>query len=72
MRTITYVNSSENPATSNRNVNFVASDAIGASNTATRQVAVTAVNDAPVNTVPGAQTADHGTPPRCSRPATAT
>ena len=27
MRTITYVNSSENPATSNRNVNFVASDA---------------------------------------------
>ncbi len=56
MRTITYVNSSENPATSNRNVNFVVSDAVGASNTATRQVAVTAVNDAPVNTVPGTQT----------------
>ena len=56
MRTITYVNSSENPATSNRNVNFVVSDAIGASNTATRQVAVTAVNDAPVNTVPATQT----------------
>ena len=56
MRTITYVNSSENPATGNRNVNFVASDAVGASNTASRQVAVTAVNDAPVNTVPGTQT----------------
>ena len=56
MRTITYVNTSENPATGNRNVNFVASDAVGASNTATRQVAVTAVNDAPVNTVPGTQT----------------
>ncbi len=61
MRTITYVNSSQNPATSNRNVNFVASDALGASNTATRQVAVTAVNDAPVNTVPAGQTTNVNT-----------
>ena len=61
MRTITYVNSSENPATSNRNVNFVASDAIGAGNTASRQVAVTAVNDAPVNTVPSTQTTNQDT-----------
>ena len=62
LRTITYVNSSQNPATSNRNVNFVASDAGGASNTSSRQVAVTAVNDAPVNTVPGAQTTVMNTP----------
>ena len=55
MRTITYVNSSENPASSNRNVNFVVSDSIGAGNTASRQVTVSAVNDAPVNSVPGAQ-----------------
>ena len=55
LRSITYVNSSENPATSNRNVNFVVSDAIGAGNTSSRQVAVTAVNDAPSNSVPAAQ-----------------
>ena len=61
MRTITYVNSSQNPATSNRNVNFVVSDAIGAGNTSTRQVAVTAVNDAPANTVPAAQTTNRNT-----------
>ena len=36
-------------------MNFVASDAGGASNTSSRQVAVTAVNDAPVNTKPGSQ-----------------
>ena len=35
LRTITYVNTNDNPDTSNRNVNFVASDAVGASNTAT-------------------------------------
>ena len=55
MRTITYSNTANNVTSNNRNVNFVASDAIGAGNTATRQVAVTAVNDAPVNTVPGTQ-----------------
>ena len=56
LRSITYSNTANNLTTNNRNVNFVVSDAIGASNTASRQVAVTAVNDAPVNTVPGAQT----------------
>ncbi len=56
MRTITYSNTANNLATNNHNVNFVVSDAIGAGNTASRQVAVTAVNDAPVNTVPGTQT----------------
>ena len=61
MRTITYVNTSENPATSNRNVNFVASDAIGVGNTSSRQVAVTAVNDAPVNTVPATQSTNMNT-----------
>ena len=55
LRSITYGNSSENPATSNRNVNFVVSDAIGAGNTSSRQVAVSAVNDAPINSVPAAQ-----------------
>ena len=62
LRSITYVNSSENPATSNRNVNFVVSDAIGAGNTSSRQVAVTAVNDAPSNSVPAAQSTATNTP----------
>ncbi len=62
MRTITYVNSSQDPATSNRNVNFVVSDAIGAGNTSTRQVAVTAVNDAPVNSVPAGQSTNLNAP----------
>ncbi len=56
LRSITYSNTANNLTSNNHNVNFVASDAIGASNTATRQVAITAVNDAPVNTVPGTQT----------------
>jgi len=34
----------------------VVSDAIGVGNTSSRQVAVSAVNDAPVNTVPASQT----------------
>ena len=56
MRTIQYSNTANNLTTNSHNVNFVVSDAIGASNTATRQVAITAVNDAPINTVPATQT----------------
>ena len=56
LRSITYSNTANNLTSSNHNVNFVASDAIGVGNTTTRQVAVSAVNDAPVNTVPGTQT----------------
>ena len=56
LRSITYSNTSDNLVTNNHNVDFVVSDAIGVGNTSSRQVAVTAVNDAPVNTVPAGQT----------------
>ncbi len=61
LRSITYSNTSDNLVTNNHNVNFVVSDAIGAGSTSSRQVAVTAVNDAPVNSVPGAQTTNMNT-----------
>ena len=56
MRTIMYSNTADSLVTNNHNVNFVASDAVGDGNTSSRQIAVTAVNDGPVNTVPGTQT----------------
>ena len=56
LRSITYSNTSDNLVTNNHNVDFVVSDAIGVGNTSSRQVAVSAVNDAPVNTVPASQT----------------
>lgn len=49
LRSITYSNSSENPSTTARTVSFTVTDSSSAaSNTATRTVGVTAVNDAPV------------------------
>ena len=54
LRSITYSNSSENPSTAARTVSFTVTDTSGgASNTATRTVSVTAVNDAPVITSNG-------------------
>jgi YVTN family beta-propeller protein len=56
LRSITYTNSSNAPNTSIRTVTFVASDGSATSTTASRTITVAAVNDGPVNTVPGAQT----------------
>ncbi|MFZ5527606.1 MAG: cadherin domain-containing protein [Pseudomonadota bacterium] len=54
LRSITYANSSENPSTTSRTVSFTVTDSSSAaSNTATRSVGVTAVNDAPVITSNG-------------------
>ncbi|HSD99851.1 MAG TPA: DUF4347 domain-containing protein, partial [Burkholderiales bacterium] len=50
LRTITYNNSSENPNTTARSINFVANDGSNNSNLATATVTVVAVNDAPVST----------------------
>jgi hypothetical protein len=59
LRSVTYANSSENPTTAARTVTFLATDDTAqVSTAATRQIAVAAVNDAPVNTVPGAQSAN--------------
>ncbi|MGH1361900.1 MAG: DUF4347 domain-containing protein, partial [Burkholderiaceae bacterium] len=56
LRSITYANSSEAPSVANRTVSFTVSDGDANSNTQTRDITITAVNDAPVNTVPGTQT----------------
>ena len=48
LRSITYYNNSDNPATATRTVTFVANDGGLNSNTATRTIAVTTLNDAPV------------------------
>jgi VCBS repeat-containing protein len=48
LRAVTYNNTSQNPTTTARTVSFIVNDGALASNTATRGVTVTAVNDAPV------------------------
>ncbi|MDQ1537563.1 MAG: hypothetical protein QOE58_1956, partial [Actinomycetota bacterium] len=56
LRSITYNNNSDAPTTTTRTVTFVASDGELNSNTASRTITLTAVNDAPVNSIPGSQT----------------
>ncbi|RZI84403.1 MAG: DUF4347 domain-containing protein, partial [Rubrivivax sp.] len=53
LRTVKYQNTSDNPGTS-KTVTFSATDG-SATGTSTRGITITAVNDAPTNTVPGAQ-----------------
>ncbi len=48
LRSITYTNSSETPSTLTRTVSFTVNDGSANSNTQTRDINVTAVNDAPV------------------------
>ena len=55
LRSVTY-STGDAPDTGNRTLNFVVNDGTANSNTAAKTVSVTAVNDAPVNGVPGAQT----------------
>lgn len=57
VRNITFANVSENPSTANRTVNFTLTDGDGGtSETASRTVTVTAVNDAPVVATSGGTT----------------
>ncbi|HEY7627695.1 MAG TPA: tandem-95 repeat protein, partial [Ilumatobacteraceae bacterium] len=53
LRSITYTNSSHNPSTTARTVTFVVNDGPLASNTASRAIAITPVNDAPVVSTSG-------------------
>ncbi|HEX9189871.1 MAG TPA: right-handed parallel beta-helix repeat-containing protein, partial [Vicinamibacteria bacterium] len=53
LRTVTYANTSQDPDPTGRVVAFVARDADGAGSPATKTVAVTPVNDAPVATAGG-------------------
>lgn len=50
LRSITYVNNSNNPSTLTRTVSFIANDGGANSNTATRSITVASVNDAPTVT----------------------
>lgn len=56
LRTVAYVNSSATPSTAVRTLSFDVSDGTTNSNAGTKSVSVTAVNNPPVNTVPGSQT----------------
>ena len=48
LRTVTYNNTSHNPVTVNRNIEFVANDGANTSNTAVTQVLINSVNDPPI------------------------
>ena len=61
LRSVTYVDTSDNPSTATRTVTFVVNDGTNNSLAATRDISVAAVNDAPVNSVPGAQTINEDT-----------
>ncbi|MDZ8082174.1 MAG: putative Ig domain-containing protein [Nostoc sp. DcaGUA01] len=50
LRSITYSNSSENPTTTPRTISFLVNDGTANSSAATRNINITAVNDAPVTT----------------------
>ena len=60
LRSVTYQNGSDDP-TASRTITFTATDGISTAGTATRGIAITAVNDGPVNTVPGPQTTNEDT-----------
>jgi hypothetical protein len=62
LRNVGYANSSDNPNTATRTVTFRANDGAANSNSLTRDVAITAVNDAPVNNLPGPQSTAEDTP----------
>ncbi|WP_140627733.1 immunoglobulin-like domain-containing protein [Methylibium rhizosphaerae] len=56
IRAITFTNTGENPSTTPRSISVTVTDGTSSSNTAITTVNVVAVNDAPVNSVPAAQT----------------
>ncbi|MEO8629235.1 MAG: SBBP repeat-containing protein, partial [Betaproteobacteria bacterium] len=62
LRSVTYENVSEKPSTNLRTVTVSVNDGIQASTAVNRQVTVAAVDDAPVNTVPTAQSTPEDTP----------
>ena len=62
LRSVRYNNTSENPSTLTRTVSWIVNDGALPSTAATSTINVTAVNDAPVNTVPGPQGTAQNTP----------
>src|SRR5262249_10834946 len=61
LRTVTFQNNSDNPGAS-RTVSFKANDGALDSNPATKGITINAVDDPPVNTVPGPQSTNQNTP----------
>ncbi len=61
LRSVTYNNNSHLPNTLPRTVTFVVNDRSLDSNTASRTITITSVNDAPVNSVPGSQASPKNT-----------
>ncbi|WP_326540719.1 cadherin domain-containing protein, partial [Pseudorhodoferax sp.] len=55
LRSVTYLNTSDNPSTATRTVAFAASDGTATSTPATRDITVVASNDAPVVATTGSQ-----------------
>ena len=53
LRSVTYANTSDNPSTPTRTLSFVVDDGATSSSVATRDISVTAVNDAPIVTSHG-------------------
>jgi len=61
VQNITYENVSEAPDTTARTVHFVLTDGDNGTSAATQTINVSSVNDAPVNSIPGAQTTPEDT-----------
>ncbi len=61
LRSVTYSNNSHVPNTLTRTVTFGVNDGLVDSNTASRTITLTAVNDPPVNGVPGSQATPRNT-----------
>jgi CSLREA domain-containing protein len=61
LRSVTYQNSSDNP-TASRTVMFIVDDGSRTSSPTTRGITINAVNDPPVNAVPGPQSTNQNTP----------
>ena len=62
LRSVGYTNTSDNPNTATRTASFRVNDGTTNSNFQTRDITVAAVNDAPVNIVPGPQATGEDTP----------
>ncbi len=62
LRSITYSNLSEVPNTSTRTVSFTISDGELISSSTTRDIAISSINDAPINQVPGSLVTGVNTP----------
>jgi len=60
LRAVTYSNTSENPSTDTRTVSFSVNDGADSNAAVTKAVSVAAVNEAPVNGVPGPQSLNEG------------